>query len=132
MNYNFASDHWRLPKNYPEIVESVEWAAEESLTLSVKAPLSVSAELVRQKVSGNWILHLINFDFTRPVDDIAVNLRLPAGRELKEAIAESPDGSVARVLEIAKKGDVAVMRVPGLRVYGIVRLAFENQGRRPR
>ena len=72
LNYRFANEHWKLPKNYSEL-------ARDRLTLSVQAPLSVAAELVEQKSSGNWLLHLVNFDYTRPVDNVVIKLRLPEG-----------------------------------------------------
>ena len=126
MNYNFANEHWKLPKNYPELISAVTWAAGGRLTASVQAPLSVAAELVEQKSSKNWILHLVNFDFARPVDSVAVSLRLPKGRELSEAAMETPDGPAIQVLEAASRGGVVSFRVPGLRVYSLVRLTFSS------
>ena len=124
LNYNFANEHWKLPMNYPELIAAVKWAAGDRLTVSVQAPLSVAAELVEQRNSGNWILHLVNFDFTRPVDNIAVRLRLPKGRALKEAVVETPDGSATQALKAASIEGVVSFRVPRLKVYSFVRLAF--------
>ncbi len=124
MNYNFSNEHWKLPKNSPELIAAVNWAAGDKLTVSVQAPLSVAAELVEQKSSGNWILHLVNFDFSRPVANIDVKLRLPEGRHLKEAVVETPDGSATMVLHPGIGGGVASLRVPRLKVYDLVRLVF--------
>ncbi len=124
MNYNFTNHHWKLPKNYPELIAAIRWAARGRLTVSVQAPLSIAAELVEQRSSGNWILHLINFDFTKPVDNVAVNLRLPKGRELKEAVVETPDNSATQVLKATSTEGVVSFRVPRLKIYSLVRLAF--------
>jgi len=124
LNYRFTNEHWKLPKNYPELLAAVKWAAGDRLTLSVQAPLSVAAELVEQRSSGNWILHLVNFDFARPVVNIPVHLRLPEGRNLKEAVMETPDGSGSQLLKASITEGVAFFRVPTLRVYCLVRLTF--------
>jgi hypothetical protein len=128
LGYNFSSEHWKLPKNYPELLAAVRWAAGGQLTLSVQAPLSVAAELVEQRSSGNWILHLVNFDFSRPISGIAVKLRQPRGRELKEAVVETPDGSPTQVLKPTIAGGIASFPVPRLRVYDLIQLTFRVVG----
>ena len=124
MNYNFPNEHWKLPKNYPELIAAVRWAAGERLTVSVQAPLSVAVELVEQRSSGVWILHMVNFDFTRPLDNLAVKLRLPKGRVLKEAVAETPDSPATQVLRTTITEGVVSFCVPRLQVYNLVRLTF--------
>jgi hypothetical protein len=126
LSYNFSNEHWKLPKNSSDLIEAVKWAAGGKLTVSVQAPLSVAAELVEQRSSGNWILHLVNFDFNKPVDNIAVNLRLPEGRELKEAVVETSDGSATHALKVRIAGETASFRVPKLQVYDLVRLTFRR------
>ena len=126
LNYRFTNEHWKLPKNYPELLAAVKWAAGDQLTLSVQAPLSVAAELVEQESSGNWLLHLVNFDYTRPVDNVSVKLRLPEGRVLKEAMAETPDGPAAVMLKATLSEGVVSFQVPRLRVYSLVRLTFKG------
>jgi hypothetical protein len=128
MNYNFANEYWKLPTNHPELIAAVTWAAKERLTVSVQAPLSVAAELVEQRSSGNWILHLVNFDFTRPVKDIAVTLRLPEGRDLKEVVVETPDSLAPQVLKASSTKGVISFRAANLRVYSLVRLTFFSPG----
>ncbi len=126
LNYNFSNEHWKLPKNYPEILEAVKWAAGDRLTLSVRAPLSVAAELTEQRSSGNWILHLVNFDYTHPVDDIPVSLRMGKGRTLKEAVVETPDASSSQILTTETKDGVVTFRVPRLKVYDLVRFTIAS------
>jgi hypothetical protein len=53
-----------------------------------------------------------------------VSLRLPRGRELKEAVVETPDGPAAQVLKATVTGGIASFRVPRLQVYDLVRLTF--------
>jgi len=68
----------------------------------------------------------VNFDFARPVDDIAVSLRLPNGRELKEVVVETPDGPAIQVLENSIARGIVSFRVPRLQVYDLVRLTFRR------
>ena len=43
MSYYLGDEHWKLPANYAELAEAVKWAAGGELTLTVQAPLSVTA-----------------------------------------------------------------------------------------
>jgi hypothetical protein len=124
LTYRFSNEHWKLPRNSPELVAAVNWAADDRLTLTVQAPLSVAAELVEQKSSGNWLLHLVNFDFTRPVDNVIVNLRLPEGRMVKEMAAETPDGPATLSLRAALSEGVVSLQISRLKVYSLVRITF--------
>jgi hypothetical protein len=124
MNYHFSNDYWKEPVNGRELLAAVTWAAQDRLTLSVDALRSVAAELAGKGSQGAWLLHLVNFDLATPVASARVTLRLPAGKALKKAVAETPDGPGVRELEIEAGEGSASFRVPGLKIYSLVRLTF--------
>ncbi len=127
INYNFDNQYWTLPRNYKDLVSAVAWAANDRLAADIQAPLSVAVELIAQKDSNTWLLHLVNFDFTHPVRDIAVRLRIPAGMKVQEASVESPDFESHDTLAASVRDDVAFFHVPRLQVYDLVQVKLAAQ-----
>jgi len=126
MNYTVANQYWKLPKNYEDLVAAVKWAAWEQLSATVDAPLWVTMELARQRGTGLWLLHLVNYNTTKPVENIGVTMRLPAGMKLREAVVETPDGHGRQTLVATSQGQTVSFRVPQLKLYGLVLLRLEK------
>lgn len=129
INYNFSNDYWKLPKNYRELVSAVNWVSNDELPTAVEAPLSVALELDEQKTSNTWLLHLINYDFTHPVRNIAVRMRVPFDARVQEAIVESPDDGARRAIGVNTRDGLVSFQVPFLHVYDLVRMKLENNSR---
>jgi len=126
MHYTVANKYWKLPKNHSELLQSVKWAAGGELTAEVEAPDWVTIELARQRGTGFWLLHLLNFNTTKPVENIGVTMRMPAGMQLREAFVETPDGGGRQLLPVATQGQTVTFRVPRLKVYEVVLLRLEK------
>ena len=121
-----SNELWRLPKNYVELVDSVSWAAGDKLALKVDAPLWVTAELAEQETSNTRLLHLINFRCQNPVGEIAVQICIPEGQRLREAMLHTPEGSSGKALNASVQEGIASFRVPHLQEYALVRLRLEK------
>jgi hypothetical protein len=124
MNYNFSFDYWKLPLNHAELAEAVRWAARDGLSAEVSAPGSVAMELTRQRGTGNLALHLVNFDFLHPAENIEASVRIPEGWVLREAVSETPDG-LSPAIETEVRDGIAHLRMRRLDVYTltVLRLA---------
>jgi hypothetical protein len=120
MSYNFTHKYWKLPKNYDELLEAVRWAAHDDFSVSVDAPPWVTMELAEQKQTGTWLLHLLNLKIEEPVTNIAVKVRLPRGRRLREAVLESPDGQPRQTLNVSSREGAVSFIVPKLEIYHLV------------
>ena len=53
---------WKLPKNTDELIESFKWAAGGALSLEVKAPGTVTTNLLKQRNSGALQIRLDNYN----------------------------------------------------------------------
>jgi hypothetical protein len=126
MSYSFTNKCWKLPKNDAELVEALRWAAREEFSVKVEAPLWVTMELAEQQSTGTWLLHLLNFKTAEPVRDIGVELRIPEGMRLREAVLESPDGVPRQVLDLSAREGTVRFTVPKLHVYDLVVLRSER------
>jgi hypothetical protein len=127
MDYNFSNEYWKLPKNHEELVEAVRWAARGQFSASVDAPLWVTMELAEQKSTKTWLLHLLNFRIEAPLRDIPVEVRIPDGIRLREAILESPDGLHSQALDFSGRQGVVRFSVPKLSIYNVITLRPERE-----
>lgn len=120
MTYRFGNTYWKLPKNYEALLEAVGWAAHDEFSVRVEAPLSMTMELAQQPSTNSWLLHLLNFQVEKPVTNISVQFRVPAGVTLDQAILDSPDDGVRRILPTRVKDGTLSFVVPRVEVYGLV------------
>lgn len=119
MSYDFPNRYWHLPRNYAAFVEALRWAAGGS-GVTVDAPLSVAAEWARQEGTGTLLLHLVNYDFAKPVRNVTAKLHLQPGFYPGSVTLESPDsGQKADLTPVVKDGEAEV-RIPELGVYSLI------------
>ena len=76
---------------------------------------------------GAWLLHLLNYNRTKPVSRISVSLRLPAGLRLREVTIDTPDGAGPERLAAHTQNGVISFQVPRLAVYDLILLRMEGQ-----
>jgi hypothetical protein len=116
-----TSRYWKLPVNWQELLFAVSWAAKDDLSLAVKGPLTVTAELQEQKAAGKLLVHLINYDAERrpQAGRIELSLRIPPGKKVEQVTILSPDEPKPQSVTCALKNGRAVFTVPGLKTYSL-------------
>ena len=117
-----TSQYWKLPQNWQEVLSAIRWAARGSLSLEVKAPLTVTAELQEQKQQGRMLIHLVNYDAARTplVGRVEISLLVPEGKREVEALVFSPEEEKPLKLTAAVRGGRAVFAIPRVRTYALV------------
>ena len=122
-----TSQYWKLPSNWQELAGAVKWAAGDSLALEVKAPLTVTAELIEQKAQGRLLVHLLNYDVERTpaTGAIEVSLAIPEGKAPGEVSLLSPDEGKPSPLKFVLRNGRAVIAVPRLKTYSVVTVALK-------
>ena len=123
---SMLSNYWELPKNFKDLVESVSWAAGKNLSLEVKAPVFIAAELTKSLDESKFMLHILNYNVgkDKSVKDIDVSLKVPEGKKVKELFMLSPDKEGIESLAFNIKDGQAVFKVPLLEVYDLVVIKF--------
>ena len=77
-----SSRYWKLPVNWKELIESVQWASVNNLSVSVEAPLTVTMELTQKEDKSALMLHLVNYDLKKlPIQNIKVDVQVPDGKK---------------------------------------------------
>jgi hypothetical protein len=118
--------YWKLPVNWQEMVESVVWAGNYSLPITIDAPLTVTSELAVKEDKSAYVLHLVNFGFRfGPVEKIKVEVEIPSGRTVKRITVLSPDGGEKEEVKWKQAGQKATFTVPSLIVYDVVNIQFD-------
>jgi hypothetical protein len=117
-----ASRFWKLPLNCTDLIESVRWAADGDLAMEVKAPLTVTVELLRQKETGARLLHLLNYDnrANPVVKKIEVRLSVRSFGKVGQVSLQSPDHDGVVSLPLTVSGEHNVFTVSSLETYALV------------
>jgi hypothetical protein len=123
-----TSEYWKLPVNWEELASAVSWAAGDHLSLEVKAPLTVTAELLEQKKSNRLLVHLLNYDVQRSpiVRNIEIILKIPDGRRVEEISLLSPDEEQAQPRTYVVRDKGIVVNVPHLRTYSLILVRLQH------
>jgi len=123
-----TSEYWKLPVNWEELVSSVKWAAGGKLSLEVRAPLTLVAELTQQRGGHELLLHLINYQraSTPRVRDIQATLQIPAGRRVSGLTLLSPDENRSALSPRYAVHDQRMsFTVPELETYAVAVIKME-------
>lgn len=125
---DMTSEYWHLPKNWEALVDDVKWASGDALSLDLKAPQTVVAELMRHEQDGTIILHLLNYDVSRQqeVTNIEVSIQLQENMPVKSVQLWSPDQIKEQDLAFNITGNSVRFKVPALNVYDMVSLKIKD------
>ncbi len=124
---HMVSQYWRLPVNWKELVEAVNWAAAGRLSLEVNAPLSVVAEVTEQRAEGKLLVHLLNYDVARTplLSNIEVSLGIPEGKKVGRLSLLSPDEENTLSPSFVITNRRVSFTVPRLRTYELAVIQLE-------
>jgi hypothetical protein len=121
-----TSNYWKLPLNNSELIESVEWASGNNLSVSIAAPQTITMELTQKKDKSASILHLVNFDYRdSSVQNIKVDIMVPEGKKVTHVSVLTPDGRDDEILQFKEIGKKVVFTVPKLSIYDMVVIKLE-------
>jgi hypothetical protein len=123
--YAFPNHYWHLPKNYEDLVASIQWAARYRLSAEVRAPRWVTIELARQE-RGPLLLHLVNYKPKEVINDIRAIICPPARFRVKEAVLVTPEHLAEQKLAFEPDQGGVSMVIPSMRVYALVTMSLEE------
>jgi hypothetical protein len=121
-----TSEYWKLPVNWKEIVESVQWASGNDLSVNIVAPIAVTMELTQKDDKSALILHLLNFDPKTPlVKNIKVELQVPKGKKAISVMVMTPDGRTDDNIQFKESNNHIAFTVPQLSTYDMAVIKLE-------
>jgi hypothetical protein len=124
---DMTSEYWKLPVNWKELIEAVQWAATGGLSLQVSAPPSVAVEVTEQRQEGRIMVHLLNYDTARIplVSDIGVSLEIPPGKKATRISLLSPDEQSTSSPPLTTRNGKLAFKVPRLKTYTLAVVQME-------
>jgi len=100
-----------------DILGAIQQACDNKLTLSVHAGSGLCTELTEQR--GRLLVHLVNYKIDKPIRNVSVNMRLPAGRNVEAVLLKSPQHEHDIKLPYEVEGDRVKFIVPTVSIYEI-------------
>ncbi|WP_300598729.1 hypothetical protein [Niabella sp.] len=116
---------FQLAKNHRQLIEAVQWASGNGLSLQVEAPETVTMELVKQEERNRLLLHLVNFNYENAgVEHINVSLKIPDGKKIQAIKILSPDRKTSDTVAFQQEKGSVQFTVPKLALYDLVEIRF--------
>ena len=117
-----SNKYWKLPSNWKQLKDAVQWAAGGELSVEIEAPLYVVSELLEQKQQNKTLLHLVNFNVTKEpvVRNIGVDLRIPGNKSVQSVSLFLPEEDSASDIPFNTKDNRITFTVPQIAAYGML------------
>jgi len=119
-----SSRYWKLPLNWQALIDAVRWASGGELVLEVKAPPTVTTNLLLQRASGGFLIHFVNYDMERTpeVENIEVWLRIPALQKVRQISVLTPDADIVQSLPPVTRNGKFGFVLSSLNTYSLVEI----------
>jgi hypothetical protein len=118
-SYEGTTVRMNLPVNWPELIDAVNWASGDNLSIKVQAPLTVAMNLCQKKDKNQLLLHLVNFKRDL-LKDIPVELKVPDGKKVESLILIQEGNTDPQQVKFKKEGNVLFYMVPQLKLYDLI------------
>lgn len=122
--FSIENRFWKRPKNWQDLVNAIEWAAKDSLTLRVNGPESLVANLVTQPERQRLMLHLVNYNARKAALSESVEVVCRVAQPIKDVRLFSPDVEQPQILKWKNEASAIAFSVPAVKVYSIVAVTW--------
>ena len=121
-NFEILNEYWKLPKNWKEFIDLVQWGAEEKIPLEVEGSAGTVANCTVQRSKRRMLVHLLNFNATRvaTVRDTSVRVLLPNGEKAAKATLRVPGVGEETELAVQTDAGSALINLPELQYYALI------------
>ncbi len=117
---NVSNKYWKMPENSDELLNAIKWASMDDITLEIDSPDYIVAELLKQKDTGKFMLHLVNYNANEKCSDIGVDIRLPENKQGFKITLYSPDIKEPVSLSSKYANDKLSFTVPEIKKYDLI------------
>jgi hypothetical protein len=113
---------WKRPKNWKEIVDSVQWAARDTLPLVLEGPEFLVANCTYQFREKRFLVHLVNYDVvkTPTLTNLNVLVKLPNDKKPQTVALYTVEAGEARPLDFTSDTSSTRFTIPEMRAYALV------------
>ena len=124
--FTIGANFWKRPQNWKELVDAVDWAAQNDLAMRVSGPDFLGANLVEQRERRRRLVHLVNYNAAQVpfIENIEVKCRVPDGNSARAVKLYSPASDVDDMLNFRMQGPDALFTIPRLNTYCMVMVGW--------
>ena len=125
-NFAITSEFWKRPKNSKELIDLIQWAAEDQIPLSVEGPAGLVANGTLQHSRRRMFVHLLNYDSARSpmLHDILVRVSLPDKAKAQKVTLQMPGAAASQSLEFRNEVAGSLFTVPDLHAYALITIQW--------
>jgi len=121
-----SGKYFRLAKNHRQLMDAVQWASGNSLSIQIEGPETVTMELVKQETQSRLLLHLVNFNYQNAgVENINVALKIPDGKKTRQVTVLSPDSKTTSTPAFRQEKGILRFTVPQLALYDLMVIRYQ-------
>jgi hypothetical protein len=119
--FTIGTNFLKRPKNWKELVDSVDWAARNDLAMRVTGPDFLGANLVEQPDKRRRLVHLVNYNAsnTPAIENIEIKCALPQSSSARSVSLYSLASENPTPLQFQMQGTAAVFSVPKMNTYSV-------------
>jgi hypothetical protein len=125
-NFAITSEFWKRPKNSKELIDLIQWAAEDQIPLSVEGPAGLVASCTVQPSRRRMFVHLLNYDSANlpKIHDIPVRVSLPDRAKAQKVTLHTPGTAGLRSIEFRNEAVGSLFTVPDLHTYALTTIQW--------
>jgi hypothetical protein len=125
-NFAITSEFWKRPKNSKELIDLIQWAAEDQIPLSVEGPSGLVANATVQPARRWLFVHLLNYDYAKvlTLHNISVRVSLPAKAEAQIVTLRVPGSVTGQSIPFRNEGAISRFTVSELHAYALITIEW--------
>lgn len=124
--FTIGRQFWKRPKNWAELIDAVDWAAQGDTLLQVLGPDFLVANLVEQPEKRRRVVHLVNYNIKKipSIENINVKCAVPEGLVASTVRFYSADSDTSTTLDFRRQGSKVAFTIPKLGAYCMVAVSW--------
>jgi hypothetical protein len=122
--FAITSEFWKRPKNWKQLVNLVQWAAEDQVQIQLDGPRGIVVNYTGQPQKQRAFVHLLNYDKAALTKPVKVGVRLPDNRQASRITVRAPGSNDAQTIDFNKNRDMTLFSISIVQPYSLVTIEW--------
>ncbi len=124
--FAITSEFWKRPKNWMQLVELVQWAAQDQLQIKLDGPRGMVVNYTGQPSKQRAFVHFLNYAQTVAATEkpISIGVRLPDNRQASRITVYTPGSKAEQTINFSKDGTLTLFKIPRVEVYSLAMIEW--------
>jgi hypothetical protein len=124
--FPIGKEFWKRPKNWKDVVELVNWAAEDQVPIRLNAPRGIVVNYTSQLLKQRVFIHVVNYERSSvtPAKAIEVDVRLPGNRQPIRITVHAPGSKATQAMNFKQDAGLTRFVLSTMRAYCVVMIEW--------